>query len=159
MMPITFRCNGKERQLHLAADRLLSDALREDLGLTGTKVGCGTGECGACTVLLGGDPVCACLVYAAECAGADVLTVEGVAETEAGRLLVAALDKAGAVQCGICSPGFVVSGVGLITSASQPLTREQIQEGLSGNLCRCTGYYPIISAVESASRSYGGGSS
>jgi carbon-monoxide dehydrogenase small subunit len=146
----TFTCNGAERALSGAPDRLLIDVLRDDLGLTGTKLGCGTGDCGACTVLLDGAPVNSCLVYAAECAGASVETIEGVVETAHGRLLVEQFAEKNAVQCGICTPGLVVTGAALLTSGKGELDRGQIKEALAGNLCRCTGYFPIIAAVEAA---------
>ncbi len=146
----TMICNGLPRALADAEDRLLIDVLRDDLGLTGTKLGCGTGDCGACTVLLDGQPVNACLVYAAECAGADVVTVEGLAADPVGRVLGEELVAAGAVQCGICTPGIVVMAASVLRERSGPLTREDVERVLSGNLCRCTGYAPIVAAVRAA---------
>jgi carbon-monoxide dehydrogenase small subunit len=146
----TFICNGAEHLLAGPPDRLLIDVLRDGLGLTGTKLGCGTGDCGACTVLLDGAPVNSCLIYAAECAGASVVTIEGVAETAEGKLLVDQFAAKNAVQCGICTPGLIVTSAALLAGATEGLDRAQIKEGLAGNLCRCTGYYPIIAAVEAA---------
>jgi carbon-monoxide dehydrogenase small subunit len=146
----TFTCNGAEQALSGAKDRLLIDLLRDDLGLTGTKLGCGTGDCGACTVLLDGMPVNSCLVYAVECTGANIETIEGVAATAHGKLLVEQFAEKNAVQCGICIPGFVVVSAALLGSANERLDRDEIKDALAGNLCRCTGYYPIIAAVEAA---------
>lgn len=149
-MIISFTCNETRRELDVAADKLLIDALRDDLALTGTKLGCGTGDCGACTVLLNDRPVNSCLVYAVECDGTSVQTVEGIAETPTGQKLINLFVEHDAVQCGICTPGIFVASGALLDDAERPPTRTQIQEALAGNLCRCTGYYPIIAAVEAA---------
>jgi aerobic-type carbon monoxide dehydrogenase small subunit (CoxS/CutS family) len=148
-VPETFCCNGVNRPLGGEGDRLLIDVLRDDLHLTGTKLGCGTGDCGACTVLLDGAPVNSCLVYAAECAGSSVETIESVAATPRGHRIVDALVAGGAVQCGICTPGIVVAAAALLERGGHP-GREEIEIALAGNLCRCTGYLPIIAAVEAA---------
>ncbi|MFI0480734.1 (2Fe-2S)-binding protein [Actinomadura sp. 9N215] len=145
------RCNGAEYRVDRAGDRLLIDVLREDLRLTGTKLGCGTGDCGACTVLLDGRPVNSCLVYAVECAASEVETVERVSRDGAGRVLAEELAEAGAVQCGFCTMGILVMATSLIESNPAP-DRAEIETALSGNLCRCTGYLPIVRAVESAAR-------
>ena len=145
-----FLCDGLERKVRVEADRLLLDVLREELDLTGAKLGCGTGDCGACTVLVEGKPVNACLVYAAECEGLVVVTPEGAAASESGRVVVEELVRTGAVQCGICTPGFVVSALAAIDAAPGTPSREEIQVALAGNLCRCTGYVPIIEAVSAA---------
>ncbi len=144
-----FRCNGAEFRLDQAGDRVLADVLREDLGLTGTKIGCGTGDCGACTVLLDGSPVNSCLVYAVECAGSEVQTVEGVSHSGTGQVLAEELAAAGAVQCGICTSGLLVMAVSLLEADPAP-DRAGIETALSGNLCRCTGYLAIVRAVEAA---------
>lgn len=148
---LTFTCNGAARALPDPGDRLLIDVLRDDLGLTGTKLGCGTGDCGACTVLLDERPVNACLVYAAECDGTAVATVEGVADDDVGRVVGEELVAAGAVQCGICTPGIVVMAASLLRArALGPLDRDEIEVALGGNLCRCTGYLTIVQAVRAA---------
>jgi aerobic-type carbon monoxide dehydrogenase small subunit (CoxS/CutS family) len=151
-----FTCNGERRPLDDAGSRLLIEVLREDLGLTGTKLGCGTGDCGACTVLLDGRPANACLVFAAECADAEVRTVEDVATTDPGAVLVDALERHDAVQCGICTPGFVVMATHLLAAQERPLERGDVEAALAGNLCRCTGYRPIVEAVVAASRALAG---
>ena len=144
--PIAVNVNGRVRRAANSAGKTLLDWLRDDLGLSGAKEGCAEGECGACTVHLDGQAVLACLVPAARAAGASVATVEGVAPP--GRLhpVQQALADTGGVQCGFCTPGFVMSAVMLAEEAPRP-TREQAELALSGNLCRCTGYYSIISAV------------
>lgn len=151
-IPVTFTCNGRETTVIAGPDRLLIDALREDLGLTGTKLGCGTGDCGACTVLIDGEAVTSCLVTAVECAGREVETIEGVARSRTGARVVDAFVEENAVQCGICTPGFVVAATALLREVDGEPSREQIEVGLAGNLCRCTGYFPIIRAVQSAAR-------
>ena len=148
-MDVRLRVNGEDRtaQVHPAAT--LVELLREGLGLTGTKVGCGRGECGACTVLLDGEPVNACLVFAAQCEGMSVTTIEGLSTD--GRLdsLQRAFVETGAVQCGYCTPGMVLSARALLDANPSP-ERDEIEDALSGNLCRCTGYVKIVEAVEKA---------
>jgi len=150
VIEVTVQCNGVARSARTEPDRLLVDLLREELALTGTKYGCGTGDCGACTVLLDGEPVHSCLVYAAECEGARVETVEHVARERAGELVVEALVRHGGIQCSICTPGFVVTAAGALPALGPAPDREQVQRALAGNLCRCTGYGPIIAAVQDA---------
>ena len=137
------------RQLHtIEADprETLLAVLREHLGLRGTKYGCGEGECGACTVILNGRAVASCLVQAGQAHGGEVLTIEGMAEDPIGRHVLAAFAERGAVQCGFCTPGFVLSTRALLAENPAP-TVEEIRQALTGNLCRCTGYTKIIAAI------------
>jgi carbon-monoxide dehydrogenase small subunit len=141
--------NGDEHHLLVDTRRTLIDVIRDDLGLTGTKNGCGAGECGACTVLLDGDPVNSCLVLAHEAAGHGVLTIEGLSTGGALHPVQQAFVAQGAIQCGFCTPGMVMSTKALLDRNPDP-TREEILVGLRGNLCRCTGYVKIVEAVEVA---------
>ena len=148
----TWKLNGKTVTADIPGIRRLLDVLREDFGLTGSKEGCGEGECGACTVLLDGEPVAACLIPAAQVPdGASLLTIEGVARTRAGRVLQQAYIDAGAVQCGFCIPGMILSSYALLRRTPRPTERD-IRTALSGNLCRCTGYAKIVAAVRLAAR-------
>ena len=146
---ITLTLNGEETQVSFAPYKTLLEVLREDAQLTGTKHGCELGECGACAVLLAGEPVLSCLVLGLECDGREVLTVEGLVED--GRLhpLQEAFADLGAAQCGYCTPGILVTARELLDRNPNP-TRQQVREALSGNLCRCTGYQQIFEAVEAA---------
>jgi aerobic carbon-monoxide dehydrogenase small subunit len=130
-------------------DRRVVDLLREDLGLTGTKESCGSGECGACTILVDGETRLSCLMLAAQLEGRNILTIEGLASEEGLHPVQEAFVEQGAVQCGFCTPGMVLSAVDLLRINSVP-SRSEIREGLSGNLCRCTGYQKIVDAVEMA---------
>jgi len=149
-MDVTLRVNGKEHTISVRSDATLVQVLRENLRLTGTKIGCGRGECGACTVLLDGKPVCSCIVFAAQCEGRDVTTIEGLSATGELDRIQKAFVEAGAVQCGYCTPGVVMSAKALLASNPRP-SREEIAEAVSGNLCRCTGYVKIVDAVRKAS--------
>lgn len=146
---ISFTLNGKRRALEIDPAARALDFLREDLGLTGTKDGCGVGECGACTIVVDGLAVNACMIPAIQLDQTDVLTVEGLKDTRVGAALQTAFVECGAVQCGFCTPGMLLSAYALLIH--QPVPDEaDIRRALSGNLCRCTGYQPIIEAVLSA---------
>lgn len=147
---LKLRVNGEPHDLVVPAWKTLLEVLREDLGLTGTKHGCELGECGACTVLVDGMPVLACLVLPVEVQGKEITTIEGVGETELHPVQQAFVD-AGALQCGYCTPGFVLATKALLDRNPSP-TREEIAEALCGNLCRCTGYQRILDAAEVAAR-------
>jgi aerobic-type carbon monoxide dehydrogenase small subunit (CoxS/CutS family) len=149
---ITVTVNGAKEQLSVPGHMTLLEMLRRELALTGTKDGCSAGECGACTVLLDGEPVNACMVLAVEADGAEVLTVEGLARGDRLDPLQQAFMDEGGVQCGFCTPGMLISARALLTRTTRP-TEEQIREALAGNLCRCTGYTCIVRAVYKASRS------
>jgi carbon-monoxide dehydrogenase small subunit len=143
--------NGDAYHLLVDAHRTLLEVIRDQIGLTGTKNGCGAGECGACTVLLNGDPVNSCLTLALEAEGQDVVTIEGLADGDILHPIQRAFVERGAIQCGFCSPGMVLSTKALLDGNPDP-TREEILHGLRGNLCRCTGYVKIVDAVEAAKR-------
>jgi len=145
----TFTVNGEAHDIVYDGSKTLLEVLREDLGLTGTKHGCELGECGACTVLLDGEPVLSCLVPAVACAGVEVETIEGVAPTDGLHPLQQAFAELGAAQCGYCSPGFLLASKALLARMENP-SRDVIKEELGGNLCRCTGYLKIYEAVELA---------
>jgi aerobic carbon-monoxide dehydrogenase small subunit len=147
---ISLTVNGVERELEVETRRLLSDALRADLGLTGTHVGCEHGVCGCCTVLLDGRPVRSCLVLAVQAAGCEVRTIEGLAEPD-GTLsaLQRAFKQEHALQCGFCTPGFLMTASSFYREAAN-MSDEEIREALGGQLCRCTGYVGIVRAVRAA---------
>ena len=146
-MRLTTTVNGTEVSVEIAADARLLDVLRESLGLLGTKEGCAAGECGACTVLVDGLAVNACLVPAAQVQGRGIRTVEGLARHGAHDALQRRFVASGAIQCGFCTPGMLMSATALIERNATP-TRAQIAEAIAGNLCRCTGYEAIIDAIE-----------
>jgi aerobic carbon-monoxide dehydrogenase small subunit len=148
-MELSFKLNRNDIRIETRSDRRVIDLLREDLGLTGTKEGCGTGECGACTILVNGEPKLACLMIAAQLDGTRVETVEGLAQTPDGALIQQAFVEEYAVQCGFCIPGMEMAAMALLRNDDNP-SRDTIREGLSGNLCRCTGYVKIVDAVERA---------
>ncbi len=149
---ISFVLNRFLTSIETDPARRVLDVLREDLGLTGTKEGCGQGECGACSVIIDGVVKLSCLIPAAQLEGKEVVTIEGVAPV-GGRLhpVQTSFIEYGAVQCGFCTPGMVICAVNFLRSNPEP-TREEIREALSGNLCRCTGYQKIVDAVENASK-------
>lgn len=145
---ITLRVNGKRRQVDAHPMKRLLDVLREDCGLTGTKEGCGEGECGACTVLIDGQPVNSCLVPVAHAENAEVLTIEGLAKKGTPHPLQEAFVVHGGAQCGMCTPGMIMAAIPVRRRAST----EEIQDALAGNLCRCTGYMSIYKAVKAGAR-------
>jgi len=151
MTVVSFIVNSKPVTLETDLSRRLLDVLRDDLGLTGTKEGCGEGECGACQVYLDGELVNSCMVPMANVMDRTVLTIEGFSETKAYRKIEAAYIQEGAVQCGYCIPGMVMATGALLRSNPHP-DLEAIKDGLSGNICRCTGYQTIFKAVERASK-------
>lgn len=150
-MTIRFLLNGEAGTIETEETRRVVDLLREDLGLTGTKEGCGAGECGACTILVDGEPRLSCLMLAAQLEGTSVTTIEGVGRN--GRLhpVQQAFVEHGAVQCGFCTPGMVLAAAAFLAKHPAP-SREEIREALAGNLCRCTGYQKIVDAVAEAAR-------
>jgi carbon-monoxide dehydrogenase small subunit len=150
-MKISFTVNGRRIEREVKAETRLLDLLREDLSLTGAKEGCGEGECGACTVLLDGKAVASCLVLAPQVDGKEVLTVEGLADGDELHPIQRAFVEKGAVQCGFCTPGFIMSTYALLKENPDP-SDEEILTALEGNLCRCTGYTKILEAVRCAAQ-------
>jgi carbon-monoxide dehydrogenase small subunit len=148
---ITLKVNGDNYTVACDSSRTLNEVLREDLGLTGTKLGCGDGDCGACTVLIDGDSVSSCLTLAVACEGKEITTVEGLARSgeELHPIQKAFIEK-GAIQCGFCTSGMEMSALNLLSKNPSP-TESEIRTAISGNLCRCTGYYKIVEAIKSAS--------
>lgn len=146
-MIIHFNINGRDTEREVGGDERALDIIREDLGLTGTKEGCGTGECGACTILMNGRARLSCLTLAAQLDGATLTTIEGLGTANQPHPLQQAFAEHGAVQCGFCSPGMIVAATDLLARNPHP-SRDEIREGLSGNLCRCTGYSRILDAVD-----------
>ncbi|WP_206811691.1 (2Fe-2S)-binding protein [Paradesulfitobacterium ferrireducens] len=150
MMEIKLEVNRKHYILDVTEDERLLDVLRNRLGLTGTKEGCGEGECGACTVIMDGKTVNSCLVLAGQADGRRITTIEGVGSRRSPHPVQKALVEVGAVQCGFCTPGMVLSAKALLDQNPKP-TDDEIAVGMSGNLCRCTGYDKILRAVRKAS--------
>ena len=143
---VDFRVNGRAVEVHAAPLTCLADALREELGLTGTKIGCNAGDCGSCTVLLDGEQVCACMVPVSRVAGREVMTVEGLANGAGISALQAAFLRHGAAQCGICTPGMLMAAYDLLRRRPRP-SEQEAMDALGGVLCRCTGYRKIVEAV------------
>lgn len=155
-MKITFSLNGRWLEVETPPDRRVVDLLREDLGLGGTKECCGSGECGACTILVDGESRLSCLMLAAQLEGRVILTIEGVAANGEFHVVQQAFVEHGAVQCGFCTPGMILATLDLLRRIPDP-TREDVRRELSGNLCRCTGYQKIVDAVMAAARIVNGG--
>ena len=148
---IRFKLNGVETQVTVHAGMSTLEMLRDVLALTGTKYACGEGECGACTVRVDGLTVNSCLMFAVDCDGRELMTIEGLVTTPAGEALRKSFTENGAVQCGFCTPGLIVAAHDLLSRVPHP-TDSQIREALAGNLCRCTGYEKILDAVRLAAR-------
>ena len=146
-----FNVNGKDYNVEADPSMRLIDLIREVIGLTGTKEGCSEGECGACTVLLDGEPVTSCILLAGQAEDHKIITIEGVAESGELTVLQQAFVDLGAVQCGFCTPGFILSAKALLDKNPHP-TRDEIKTAISGNLCRCTGYKKGIEAIEFAAK-------
>lgn len=152
---IEFTINGKSRKLIVKPNELLLNVIRKDLGLTGTKYGCGTGECGACTVLIDEEPVLSCLTLAVTVDKKKVTTIEGIGTDENPHPLQQTFVETGAVQCGFCTPGMILSAKALLDKNPNP-TEDEIKRAIEGNLCRCTGYIKIIEAIKLAAGRMGG---
>jgi len=151
MIQIELNVNGKDHELEVDDSMRLLDILREELNLTGTKEGCAVGECGACTVIMNGNAVNSCLILASQANNATIETVENLEQDDVPSKLQEAFVEEGAIQCGFCTPGMLMSAKALLDKIEHP-TEEQIKEALEGNLCRCTGYIPIINAVKKAAK-------
>lgn len=149
--PIKFTVNGTPYELSVEPNELLVDVLRNKLDFTGTKKGCGTGECGVCTVIMDGKSVNSCLILAMEVEGREILTIEGLGERDQLHPIQEAFVNQGAVQCGFCTPGMVLSAKALLDENPLP-TEEEIKLAIAGNICRCTGYRKIVEAIQEASR-------
>jgi aerobic carbon-monoxide dehydrogenase small subunit len=156
MAAVTLTVNGESRSAEVDARTLLSELLREGLGLTGTHVGCDTSQCGACTVLLNGRSVKSCTTFALEADGQSVTTIEGLSSNGTLHPMQAAFKEHHGLQCGFCTPGMVLSAVDLASRNSKP-TESEIRHWLEGNLCRCTGYHNIVHAVRAGVEAMGGG--
>ena len=150
-MEISFILNNKKVTVDVTPSMRLLDVIREELHLTGTKEGCGEGECGACSVLVNGEPYNSCLTPVANVIGKEVMTIEGFRETKAYRVIADAFANQGGSQCGFCTPGMILASYAVLKKNPHP-TEEEIREALSGNLCRCTGYNSIVNAVMLASK-------
>jgi len=148
---ITLIVNNKAYEIAVAPNRTLTQVLREDLDLIGTKEGCGIGDCGACAVIMDGRPVNSCLVLAIQANGSEITTIEGIAEGQKLHPVQQAFIEHGAIQCGFCTPGMIISGKSLLDRKPKP-TELEIREAISGNLCRCTGYQKIVEAIKAASQ-------
>ena len=148
---MNFTVNGEPYELLVDTRRTLLEVLRDEMGLTGTKEGCSLGACGTCTVILDGKPVLSCLILAVDAQGKEVLTIEGLAEGEKLHPIQESFVEHGAIQCGYCTPGMVMSAKALLDKNPKP-TYEEIKQGISGNLCRCTGYTKIVEAIDAVNK-------
>jgi carbon-monoxide dehydrogenase small subunit len=146
---VSFTINGAPARVSVPADMSALTMIRDVLGLTGTKYGCGEGECGACTIIVDGVSLNACLMFAVDCEGRELTTIEAVTDGPLGERIRDAFVAHGAVQCGFCTPGFVVQAAALLKCNPHP-SREEIRRGIEGNLCRCTGYVKIVEAIAAA---------
>lgn len=146
---ITFTVNGEKKIFEGNPLRRLIDVLREDMGLTGVKEGCSEGECGACSVIKDGKLVTSCITAIGSCEGSDILTIEGIRDTEKGKVIISSFSEGGAVQCGFCIPGMVLAAYVLLNENPNP-GEEEIRQALSGNICRCTGYDLIVDSIKLA---------
>jgi carbon-monoxide dehydrogenase small subunit len=154
MKQIQITVNGKTHELHVKPWETLLEVIRDDLGLTGTKEGCGLGECGACTVIMDGNTVNACLVLAPEADGKEVTTIEGLAQGDKLSPIQEAFMEQGGLQCGFCTPGIILSTKALLDENPSP-TDEEIRRGIAGNFCRCTGYTKIFESIKAAAQKGG----
>jgi carbon-monoxide dehydrogenase small subunit len=155
MKPVKLTVNGTLYELTVPPWKTLAEVIREDLGLTGTKEGCGLGECGACTVIMDGKTVNSCLVLAAEAEGKQITTIEGLADGDKLHPIQQAFIDHGGLQCGFCTPGMIMSTKALLDKTPNP-TEEEIRRGIAGNLCRCTGYTKIIESIKAAAKNMEG---
>jgi aerobic carbon-monoxide dehydrogenase small subunit len=155
MNNINMIVNNKQYEFSVSPNKTLLELLREDMGLTGTKEGCGLGECGACTIIMNGQTVNSCLVLAVEADGKEITTIEGLAEGEKLHPVQQAFVDEGGLQCGFCTPGMIMSSKALLDKNPNPTT-EEIKRGIAGNLCRCTGYTKIFKSIETAAKMMGG---
>ncbi len=150
--PIALKVNGEQYDLDVKPGKTLLEVIREDLSLTGTKRGCDTGDCGACTVLINGKSVLSCLVLAVEAHGKEITTIEGLAPPGSLHPVQQAFIETGAIQCGFCTPGMILTAKALLDECPSP-GEDEIRRGISGNVCRCTGYTKIVQAIQRAARS------
>ena len=155
-MLVSLKVNGEQRSADVPPETTLLKMLREDLGLTGAKLGCDVGDCGTCTVIVNGESLNSCLMLAAKAEGADVTTIEGLATSAELHPLQQSFEDLGALQCGFCGPGMLISAKNLLDKNPNPSVPE-IRDALSGNLCRCTGYTKIIEAIQDAGRAMSAG--
>lgn len=153
---ISLTVNNRVYDITVESDEMLIDVLREKLGLTGTKKGCGTGDCGACTIIMDGRAVTSCIILAVASNGKEIITIEGLEDTGERHPIQDAFIKHGAIQCGFCTPGMVLSAKVLLDANPNP-TEEDVRIGIAGNLCRCTGYTKIVQAILAVASEYQGG--